>query len=66
MTMAYSNLTTDAISAYCFGEGFNLLSQPGWGSSFRKPNLAVLSFWFIFRFSLFLRVWLTSECVGML
>lgn len=55
LTLAYSNLTSDAISAYCFGESFNLLNQPGWGSSFREPNLAVLSFWYIFRFFPFLK-----------
>lgn len=33
-TVAYSNLTTDAISGYCFGEGFGLLEQDGVGSLF--------------------------------
>ncbi|KKY29405.1 putative trichodiene oxygenase [Diaporthe ampelina] len=55
LTMAYSNLSTDIISAYCFGEGFNLLDKPGWGSNFRESNLAVLRHWFLFRFFPFLR-----------
>lgn len=55
LTIAYSNLSTDVISAYCFGEGFNLLEQPGWGSSFREPNLAMLKQWFLFRFFPFLK-----------
>jgi cytochrome P450 len=27
VTVAYSNLTTDVISGYCFGEAFGLLDQ---------------------------------------
>lgn len=29
VTVAYSNLTTDVISGYCFGERFGLLEQSG-------------------------------------
>lgn len=55
LTTAYSNLSSDVISAYCFGEGFNLLSQPGFGSNFRDSNVAVLKHWFFFRFFPFVR-----------
>lgn len=55
LTRAYSNLSTDVISAYCFGESFNLLNQPGWGSNFRDSNLAILKHWFLFRFFPFLK-----------
>ncbi|KAI3399785.1 hypothetical protein diail_5581 [Diaporthe ilicicola] len=50
MTIAYSNLSTDIVSGYCFGESFNLLDQPGWSPNFREPNLATLKYWFILRF----------------
>lgn len=55
LTIAYSNLSSDVISAYCFGESFNLLNQPGWGSNFRELNLALLKKWFLFRFFPFLK-----------
>lgn len=55
LTIAYSNLSSDVISAYCFGESFNLLNQPGWGSNFRDLNLALLKKWFLFRFFPFLK-----------
>lgn len=55
LTIAYSNLSTDVISAYCFGESFNLLDQPGWGPNFRESNLAMLKNWFLFRFFPFLK-----------
>lgn len=55
LTRAYSNLSTDVISAYCFGESFNLLNKPGWESNFRDSNLAMLKNWFLFRFFPFLK-----------
>lgn len=55
LTIAYSNLSTDVISAYCFGESFNLLDKPGWGVNFRESNLAMLKNWFLFRFFPFLK-----------
>lgn len=55
LTTAYSNLSSDVISAYCFGDGFNLLGKPGWGSNFRDSNLSILRHWFLFRFFPFLR-----------
>ncbi|KAJ0122769.1 trichodiene oxygenase [Diaporthe amygdali] len=54
LTIAYSNLSTDVISGYCFGESFgesfNLLEKPGWSANFRQPNLSTLKYWFLFRF----------------
>lgn len=38
VAVAYSNLATDVISGYCFGEGFGLLDQPGWYPNFRDPT----------------------------
>jgi cytochrome P450 len=50
ITMAYSCFTSDAISAYSFGEGFGLLDQKGWYPNFREPTASVLRPVFIFRF----------------
>lgn len=55
ITIAYSNLSTDVVSGYCFGESFNLLDQPGWSPNFREPNMATLNLWYLFRFFPFLR-----------
>lgn len=38
VAVAYSNLTTDVISGYCFGEDFGLLQQNGWHPNFRDPT----------------------------
>lgn len=38
VAVAYSNLATDVISGYCFGENFGLLAQPGWHPNFRDPT----------------------------
>ncbi|RBR23917.1 uncharacterized protein FIESC28_03227 [Fusarium coffeatum] len=51
---AYSCFTSDAISGYCFGEPFGLLSRDTWRPTFREATLAVLKPVFIFRFFPFL------------
>ncbi|KAF4452141.1 cytochrome P450 oxidoreductase [Fusarium austroafricanum] len=51
---AYSCFTSDAISSYCFGEAFGLLSQDDWQPNFREATLAVLKPVFVFRFFPFL------------
>lgn len=38
VAVAYSNLATDVISGFCFGEKFGLLEQPGWNPNFRDPT----------------------------
>lgn len=38
LTVAYSNMATDVISQYCFGESFGLLDNPGWYPNFRAPT----------------------------
>lgn len=38
VAVAYSNLATDVVSGYCFGENFGLLAQPGWHPNFRDPT----------------------------
>jgi cytochrome P450 len=50
ITMAYSCFTSDAISAYSFGESFGFLDQKGWYPNFREPTASVLRPVFIFRF----------------
>jgi hypothetical protein len=50
VTMSYSCFTSDAISAYSFGETFGLLDQKGWYPNFREPTASVLRPVFIFRF----------------
>ncbi|EAT85300.2 hypothetical protein SNOG_07834 [Parastagonospora nodorum SN15] len=50
ITMAYSCFTSDAISAYSFGERFGLLDQEGWYPNFREATTAILKPVFIFRF----------------
>ncbi|KAF4986601.1 hypothetical protein FGRMN_10769 [Fusarium graminum] len=47
---AYSCFTSDAISSYCFGEAFGLLSQDGWQPNYREATLAVLKPVFVLRF----------------
>ncbi|KAI1047242.1 hypothetical protein LB505_013303 [Fusarium chuoi] len=39
---AYSCFTSDAISSYCFGEAFGLLSRNQWQPNYREATLAVL------------------------
>lgn len=51
---AYSCFTSDAISSYCFGEAFGLLSRDTWYPTFREATLAVLKPVFVFRFFPFL------------
>ncbi|KAF4333911.1 cytochrome P450 monooxygenase oxidoreductase [Fusarium beomiforme] len=51
---AYSCFTSDAISSYCFGEPFGLLSQNDWQPNYREATLAVLKPVFLFRFFPFL------------
>ncbi|KAF4966924.1 hypothetical protein FSARC_5457 [Fusarium sarcochroum] len=51
---AYSCFTSDAISSYCFGEAFGLLSQDHWQPNYREATLAVLKPVFVFRFFPFL------------
>ncbi|XEV07013.1 hypothetical protein FSHL1_012300 [Fusarium sambucinum] len=51
---AYSCFTSDAISRYCFGEAFGLLSRDTWRPTFREATLAVLKPVFWFRFFPFL------------
>ncbi|KAM0554806.1 hypothetical protein ACHAPJ_006539 [Fusarium lateritium] len=51
---AYSCFTSDAISSYCFGEAFGLLSSDGWQPNYREATLAVLKPVFVFRFFPFL------------
>lgn len=55
VTMAYSCFTTDAISAYAFGESFGLLEQEGWSPNFREPTSSILRPVFVFRFFPFLK-----------
>ncbi|EXK33568.1 cytochrome P450 oxidoreductase [Fusarium oxysporum f. sp. lycopersici 4287] len=47
---AYSCFTSDAISSYCFGEAFGLLSRNQWQPNYREATLAVLKPVFFFRF----------------
>ncbi|KAM0324284.1 hypothetical protein ACHAPQ_008383 [Fusarium lateritium] len=51
---AYSCFTSDAISSYCFGEAFGLLSSEGWQPNYREATLAVLKPVFVLRFFPFL------------
>ncbi|KAF3024908.1 hypothetical protein E8E14_012819 [Neopestalotiopsis sp. 37M] len=55
VAVACSNLTTDVISGYCFGETFGLLDRPGWKPNFRDPTMATLRYMFMFRFWPFLK-----------
>ncbi|KAF4960769.1 hypothetical protein FGADI_712 [Fusarium gaditjirri] len=47
---AYSCFTSDAISSYCFGEPFGLLSRNQWQPNYREATLAVLKPVFFLRF----------------
>ncbi|KAF5019111.1 hypothetical protein F66182_8880 [Fusarium sp. NRRL 66182] len=51
---AYSCFTSDAISSYCFGEAFGLLSRDNWQPNYREATLAVLKPVFVLRFFPFL------------
>ncbi|OTB09420.1 hypothetical protein M426DRAFT_315977 [Hypoxylon sp. CI-4A] len=50
LAVAYSCFTTDAISAYCFGESFGFLDQEGWSPNFHVAEVAVLKPVFVLRF----------------
>lgn len=50
VAVACSNLTTDVVSGYCFGESFGFLDRPGWNPNFRDPTIATLRYMFVFRF----------------
>lgn len=53
--IAYSNLTTDIVWAYCFGESFGLLEHTGFDLNFRDPTRSALTHQFTFRFFPFLK-----------
>ncbi|KAI1380485.1 cytochrome P450 [Hypoxylon crocopeplum] len=48
--VAYSCFSSDAISAYCFGDSFGFLDRKGWFSDFHTAELAILKPMFVFRF----------------
>ncbi|KAK6218825.1 hypothetical protein LQW54_002751 [Pestalotiopsis sp. IQ-011] len=50
VAVACSNLTTDVVSGYCFGESFGFLDRTGWSPNFRDPTIATLRYMFVFRF----------------
>ena len=55
VTTAYSLLSTDVISDYCFGESIGLVAQKGWEPSLREPLYALLRMVYSFRFFPFLK-----------
>jgi hypothetical protein len=55
ITTAYSLLSTDVISDYCFGESLGLLEQKGWEPNFRGPLYTLLKPIYYFRFFPFLK-----------
>ncbi|KAI0012654.1 cytochrome P450 [Xylariaceae sp. FL0662B] len=48
--MAYGCFTSDAISAYCFGESFGFLDQKSWFPNFHVAEVAILKPVHAFRF----------------
>ncbi|KAI1141441.1 cytochrome P450 [Hypoxylon sp. FL0543] len=48
--VAYSCFTSDAISAYCFGDSFGFLDQDGWYPNFHVAEVAILKPVFALRF----------------
>jgi hypothetical protein len=55
VTTAYSLLSTDVISDYCFGEIIGLVTQKGWEPNFRGPLYALLVMIYYLRFFPFLK-----------
>ncbi|KAI1777461.1 cytochrome P450 [Hypoxylon cercidicola] len=55
LLVAYSCYSSDAISAYCFGESFGFMEREGWFSDFHTAELEVLRPAYVFRFFPFLR-----------
>jgi cytochrome P450 len=61
VTMAYSCYTTDAISAYCFGEPFGYLEQKDFEPNFRRPTYATLNQVHITKHFPFLKIMFAAE-----
>lgn len=55
VTTAYSLLSSDVISDYCFGESIGLVAQKGWEPNLREPLYALLGMVYYFRFFPFLK-----------
>jgi cytochrome P450 len=55
VTTAYSLLSSDVISDYCFGESIGLVAQDGWEPNVREPLYALLGMIYYFRFFPFLK-----------
>lgn len=55
VTTAYSLLSSDVISDYCFGESIGLVTQKGWEPSIREPLYALLRMVYYLRFFPFLK-----------
>ncbi|OTA59664.1 cytochrome P450 [Hypoxylon sp. EC38] len=54
VAVSYSCFTSDAISAYCFGDSFGFLDQKGWYPNFHVAELSTLKPVFALRFFPFL------------
>ena len=50
ITTAYSLLSSDVISDYCFGESIGLVAQKGWDPNLREPLYALLGMIYYLRF----------------
>ncbi|KAI4862775.1 cytochrome P450 [Hypoxylon rubiginosum] len=50
LVVAYSCFSSDAISAYCFGETFGFMEREGWFSDFHTAELEILRPVYLFRF----------------
>lgn len=55
LVVAYSCFSSDAISAYCFGETFGFMEREGWFSDFHTAELEILRPVYVFRFFPFFR-----------
>ena len=55
VTTAYSLLSSDVISDYCFGESIGLVAQKSWEPNLREPLYALLGMVHYFRFFPFLK-----------
>lgn len=55
VTSAYSHMSSDVISGYCFGESIGLVAQKGWEPNFRKGLYALLNMMYYLRFFPMLR-----------
>ncbi|KAG9234593.1 benzoate 4-monooxygenase cytochrome p450 [Amylocarpus encephaloides] len=55
VTTAYSLLSSDVISGYCFGESIGLVAQKSWEPNFRKGLYALLNMMYYLRFFPLLR-----------